>query len=227
MKALVFDAGPIISLALNNLLWTMEPLKKKFSGDFLMTKRIKEETIDKPLEIKRFSFEALQVLELVKNRTIRVVHEATVLQKAEEIIDLCNNIFCAHNHPIQIAHFGEIESIAYCVEKKCNAIVIDERTVRDLIEKPKRLHVLLERKLHTKITVDKDKLKRFSDMVRDIRVIRSVELVTLAFEFGLLDRYVPLDGDKSKLLDALLWGVKLKGCAVSGDEIIEIEKIEK
>jgi hypothetical protein len=227
MRALVFDAGPVISLALNNLLWLVEPLKQRFNGSFFMTKSVKKETIDVPLESKDFSFEALQVMELVKERVFEIAYSDAMVKKAEQLLGIANNTFYAHNHPIKIVHFGEMETLACCIEKGCNCIVLDERTTRYLIEKPKRLHMRLERKLHTKITVDEEKLKQFSEMVRGISVIRSIELVTIAFELGFLDRYLPLDGDRKKLLDSVVWGLKLKGCAVSTDEIIDLEKIEK
>ena len=33
-KALIFDSGAIITLALNNLLYILKPLKKEFGGEF-------------------------------------------------------------------------------------------------------------------------------------------------------------------------------------------------
>ena len=61
MKSLIFDAGPIISLATNNLLWILEPLKNKFDGKFYLTDAVKRELVDRPLETKKFKFEAIQV----------------------------------------------------------------------------------------------------------------------------------------------------------------------
>jgi hypothetical protein len=63
-------------------------------------------------------------------------------------------------------------------------------------------------------------------------VIRSTELVTIAYEKGLLDRLtenakkiVP-DINKA-VLEGALWGVKLNGCSVKEDEITDILKMEK
>ena len=60
MKALVFDSGPIINLALNNMLWILKPLKEKFKGDFYITESVKRECIDRPLTSKKFKYEALE-----------------------------------------------------------------------------------------------------------------------------------------------------------------------
>lgn len=58
-------------------------------------------------------------------------------------------------------------------------------------------------------------------------MIRSVELVTIAYELGMLDKYLPNAPDPKKtLLDSVLWGVKLNGCAVSKHEIEQILRME-
>ena len=69
VKALVFDTGPIISLAMNNLLWVLVKLKEKFSGDFYVTPGVKRECVDKPLLGKKFKFEAMRTLKLIEDGT--------------------------------------------------------------------------------------------------------------------------------------------------------------
>ena len=54
MKYLILDAGPIISLTMNGLLWVLEKLKQDFDGEFIITPEIKQEVIDNPFRIKRF-----------------------------------------------------------------------------------------------------------------------------------------------------------------------------
>jgi hypothetical protein len=55
-----------------------------------------------------------------------------------------------------------------------------------------------------------------------------VELVLVAYELGTLDRYLPAGTPEAReiLLDAVLWGLKLKGCAISEDEIAQVKRIE-
>ena len=45
-KALIFDSSTIITLALNNMINILEPLKKSFNGEFLITPYVKKEIID-------------------------------------------------------------------------------------------------------------------------------------------------------------------------------------
>jgi len=58
-----------------------------------------------------------------------------------------------------------------------------------------------------------------------LRVIRSIELVTIAYELGILNRYMSIEEEsfvrnvRDELLEGVLWGVKLNGCSVSEDEI--------
>src|SRR3989344_4053400 len=73
MKSLVFDAGPIISLATNNLLQILPPLKERFNGSFYITKSVKKELVDRPFEIKKFKFEAIQVEKLIEEGVLEII----------------------------------------------------------------------------------------------------------------------------------------------------------
>jgi len=227
MKSLIFDTGPLISLTLNNLLWTLEPLKKEFNGEFYIGKITKKEIIDKPLATKQFKFEALQVLQMINNGVLKVIDDEKIRKKAIDLLDIANVCFKARGNPIQICHLGEMESVAAALIFGTNAVVIDERTTRVLIESPERLANLLERKLHTPVAIDHGKLNEFSNEVRKIQVLRSVELMTIAYERGILDRFAAkIPNPQKELLDGVLWGLKINGCAISGKEIEEILKIE-
>ena len=70
-------------------------------------------------------------------------------------------------------------------------------------------------KLHTNIHVNKDNLKKVANITKDINILRSTEIVTMAYEKGLLDKFLPeLEKPRETLLDGLLWGVKLNGCSI-------------
>jgi hypothetical protein len=106
--------------------------------------------------------------------------------------------------------------------------VVDERTTRLLIESPVALKDLLQSKLHTRVEVNRPNLRQFRYLVRNIKVMRSVEILIVAYEKGLLDKFL-LDNVKNPreiLIDGLLWGLKLRGCAISREEISDITKLE-
>lgn len=228
MKSLVFDAGPVISLATNNLLWLLEKLKKKFDGEFYISKSAKEEVVEHPLATKKFKFEALQILKIIDDNVLNVVDNKNIDEKKNTLFNLANSIFYAYNNNIHLVHRAEMAGISLCIERNADAFVVDERTSRLLIEDYKSLKELLEKKLHTKIMINKESLLDFQKIVKGIKMIRSVELVTAAYELGLLNDFIlNVKDPKTTLLEGVLWGVKLNGCAVSRNEINEIISLVK
>jgi hypothetical protein len=231
-KIIVFDAGPVISLTLNNLLWILEPLNKKFNGKFYVPMAVKKELIDKPLNTRKFKFEALQIIPLITNNTIELIENDFIVSKTRFLVDLANRCFKAKGNFIQIIQEGEMETVATALYFNCQTIVVDERITRMLIEDPNGIKHLLERRLHTAISVDKINLKKFNEVVKGLNVIRSIELVTIAYELGILDKYMDKNQrlmvkDVEKvLLEGVLWAVKLNGCSVNEDEINDIINFE-
>ena len=224
---LIFDAGPIITLATNNLLDLLDELKKDFEGEFYITESVRKEVIDNPLKTKKFRFEAIQILKKLEIGIIKV-YPNNLDQTTNKLLDLSNHTYFAHDNPITIVHFAEMEVIAAAIESGSDTIVIDERTARVLVENPLKIKERLQKKLHTKITVNQDNLRLIKGITGKINVIRSFELATVSYEKGYLDKYlVNLDNAKKELLEGVLWGVKLQGCSVSEDEINQIIKLEK
>ena len=81
---------------------------------------------------------------------------------------------------------------------------------------------------YRKVLASNKNLEKFRELVKNIRIIRSVEIVAVAYELGLLNKYLPnMPNPRKTLLDSVLWGVKLNGCAVSKEEIDDIIKSEK
>lgn len=63
-KAIIFDAGALITISMNGLDKELIRLKGIFDGVFLITQQVKKEVIDKPLTIKNFELEALRTKKL-------------------------------------------------------------------------------------------------------------------------------------------------------------------
>lgn len=232
-KSIVFDTGPIISLTLNNLLWVIKPLHDRFKGNFLIPKGVYKELIEKPLDTKKYKFEAMQVLPYIADKTIELVDDKKVEKKAAILLEKANKCFKAKGSWIKIVHQGEMEAIALCKLKNSKTLVIDERTTRMLIEDIMDIKNHLEKKLHTKVEVNEKNIAWLEKELEGINVIRSFELALISYELGLLDKYV-VSGEKKlikrnirkSLLDGVLWGIKLNGCSVRMDEIIKAVKIE-
>jgi len=85
-----------------------------------------------------------------------------------------------------------------------------------LSEAPGSLEKMMEKKLHTALDADVGLLSE----LKGFKFIRSAELLFVAFKKGL----VPVKKSRD-LLDALLYGVKFKGCAISSKEIEEMKRL--
>jgi predicted nucleic acid-binding protein len=224
-KIIVFDTGPIINLAINNLLWLLEALKKSSNVDFYISPKVYEELINKPLNTKKYKLEAFQVLPYINKGIVKVYKHPKIKQIAEELEFYANNTFKIRDKNVKIVHAGEIEALATTLFLEADAIGIDERTTRHLIEKPEKIAQHMEHKIHAEVKIDWKNLNTIKKKVKDVRVIRSAELVTIGFEKGLFKRY----GEKNRfaILEGALWAVKLNGCSMKEQEIKQIIKMEK
>ena len=224
MKCLIFDAGPIINLALNGLTDILIRLKKIFIGKFIISANVKYEIIDHPLKIREFRLNALKIKNLFESNILELpeslnIDNSEVEKKVEEIINNVNHAFST-DVPIPLIHKGEASCLALSLiltEKNIdNVIVIDERTTRLIVEKPMNLKKLMEKKLHTSVNLNE---KNISSL-RDIRIIRTPELLFIAYKNNLLDT------ENKEDLDAYLYASKIKGVSIAEEEIREIEAMK-
>ena len=223
MKYLIFDSGPIISLTMSGMLSVLEKLKDKFNGEFIITPQVKNEIIDRPMRIKKYKLEAIQVKDLVNKGVLKMSTKFVPQQKLDRetrwIMQTMNNVLSepSTKEKISLIHEGEASCLAF--SKLCgvdNLIVIDERSTRMMIENPKALEEMMERKLHTPLEVNNNLLNQ----LKQFKFIRSAELLFVAYKKELIG----LKQDKN-LLDALLYGVKFKGTAISSTEIEDMKKL--
>jgi len=222
-KIIILDSGILINFILNGITDLLADLKKQFKGKFIITSAVKYEVIDKPLKIKRFELSALKINELLKEKVIELpssigISENELKSKAKEILNKANNSYFAKGKPMHIIDDGEATCLALslvCKQKNMEAAIgIDERTTRMIVENPGNLRKLFESKLHTKIELKND----FNEL-KDIKFIRSAELVYVAYKKGLIKI------GNGNLLDALLYAVKYKGCSISRQEIDQAKRI--
>jgi len=220
-KAIVFDSGAIITFAMNGLLDVLEDLKKSFNGYFLITNEVKNEIVDKPLTIKRFQFEALRIKDLIDRRILefpyKIIDKKELSNKTEQIFDALNHTYFARGEFMKIVSKGEISVLALSLLLKekgiDNIVAIDERTARLMCENPSNLQKIFNYKLHTEVLMKKD-----ISFLRNIKIIRSSELMYFAYKKGLLHL-------KDHILEALLYAAKYKGCSISFEEIEQMKRL--
>lgn len=192
-------------------------LKKEYGGKFLIPATIKREVIDKPLTIPRFKFEGYRLKKLLEEGILDVVHEGDYKEEIKAIEELANSTFSADGKELSIIQEGEIALLAMAKLMKVDAVAVDERTTRLLIESPDQIPALIGAKLHTQIYTNPEKLKQLREKLSGINLLRSVDLCTIAYLKGFLDQ-------NKEVLDGLLWALKFSGCAVSQKEIEEYSK---
>jgi len=223
MKYLIFDAGPIISLAMNGLLPVLEKLKENFNGEFILVPQVKSEVVDRPEKIKKYELEAIKVMDLIDRgifkMSSKIIPDQKLDKEVRRILKVVNGVLrtTQTQEKIKILHQGEAGCLAFAnLCKYDNVIVIDERTTRMLTEAPKNLERMMEKKLHTPLEANLSLL----DELKNFKFIRSPELLFIAYKKGL----IPLKKNKN-LLDALLYSVKFKGAAISKGEIEEMKRM--
>ncbi len=219
LKALVFDSSTIITLALNNLLSVLAPLKRKFKGRFFVTSSIKKEIIDNPMRIKRFELEALMISNLLKEGVLEIYKE-DLKEETGSFLDKANNIFEVNGEKIKLMHEGEASCLALYTALKNKgykiALVIDERTTRMLCENPENLEKLFEKKLHADVLI-----KGNPQIFKSFEIIRSAELCFVAYK----NKIINLPSTSIQAIDALLYAVKFQGCSISSEEIEKAKRL--
>ena len=216
-KALIFDSSSIITLAMNGLLPILPKLKESFHGKFFITPNVRQETVDNPLNIRRFELEALNILDLIEKGVLEVINPKGLDSETEKIKALVNSSFTAHGEKMKIMHSGECSCLALAslLKDYKSLLVIDERTARMLLENPENLRKLFESKLHTEVTMT------LKNNFKNMSIVRSSELALVAFKKGL----IKLPSSKQGVTEALLYASKYNGCSISQDEIQEARKL--
>lgn len=220
-KVIIFDAGSLISFSMNGLYDVLKKLKETFSGKFIITEEVKYEIIDRPMKIRRFELEALRLNQLFSEKVFELpesigISTKEITEKTNSYMKIANETFEGGGRVIHLIDSGETSCVALSKilsEKGIeNIVVIDERTLRSLVENPDQLKSHLQKRLHSKINSKEENYKLF----KGVKIIRSTELIYIAYKKGLVN----IKG--KKILEALLYAMKMKGCSVSEDEIREI-----
>lgn len=231
MKCIVFDTSTIISIVTNNLLYILKPLRQKYKGEFCLPTGVRQEIIDKPLTSRKFKLEAMQILAEVNQGTLRLDNEPE--DEVREIVDLANSIFMLRGNYVHLMHWGEASVLVLAKKVKADAVAIDERTTRLMIEDPAQIARIFSQKMHAPLTINRENLEKFKEYVAGMTVLRSAEIGVIAYDLGLLDEYmrpgirkIAAIKPKREVLEGLLWGLKLRGCSINTEEIEQILRLK-
>lgn len=216
---IVFDSGTIISFSETCFLPLFKDLKENL-GQFIITKNVKFECIDKVKDVMRFKLSSARIEEDISTQIFTVYNGDKKLDEiTNKIMYLTNSMFYVRNNPIKIIQIGEAESLALLSITDSSFLAVDERTTRMLIEEPHALIEIFKRKYKTgKVNLDENKYLKFIELIGNVNVVRSVDLLYYAYKQKLLSA---IFDDKNNLKGAL-YSLKFKGCSVSFEEINEL-----
>ncbi|MBI4210823.1 MAG: hypothetical protein HY544_04940 [Candidatus Diapherotrites archaeon] len=216
-KKFVLDSSSVITISDNCLIKVMRHLSDAEKISFMIPESVYEESVERPLRIKRFELNAIRIRDAVNEGYISVSRTTPGVKRRLAELDAITRSLCTVNgKPTQIVQLGESETLALVKETGADCLVIDERTTRMLVEDPEDLFAFLQRRLEGKVTINPGAVKRFRQLYGDVKIVRSVELIALAYEDGSLDSEV---SRSRQALEAALYAAKFAGCAVSFDEI--------
>ncbi len=221
MKKLVFDSSSLISLSEKCFVNVLGKLAEQKNIEFFIPKHVLEETVNNPIKIKKFGLNAIRIRTAINNGWIKVAKQKNTEKLAQKIAEITTNICYAQNTPMEIIHRGEIEALALTKTLQADALIIDERTTRMLIEEPQNLLKLLEFRTGKKIKFDQRKVFEVQKIAGRMGILRSSEIIAIAYEKNCFVN--ELEHTKASL-KAALFSVKYAGCAVTEKEIEEYLK---
>jgi hypothetical protein len=217
-KQLLFDSSTLISLGLTSTLHILEPLKKSYGGKFVIPDSVKKEVVDNAIRGLRFKYEGYQIKKLIDTGVLEVIAEKPYNKEISNLSSLANTTFSANGHAIKIVHPGELALLVIAHQgNDDDAVVIDEKITRLLVESPESLPTRLGAKLHTHISIDNHKLALLKKKMTDITILRSADISLAAY----LKKHLDQNPDA---FNGLLWALKYAGCAISEQEINEYTK---
>lgn len=218
-KDVLVDAGVLISLTsgcLDNLLYFFA---ENYNVRFIIPPSVEYEAVTMPLKknIRKYLFSAIRIKNAIDDGVVVVV-DAKVGSDTNQLMNTANNMFYVRGKPMRLIQKGETEMLALAKELGIEYILVDERTTRMLIEAPIQLKEHLQEEFRVNVMVNKKNLMYLTSEIAPLKVLRTSELVMLAYEKGYFKHFTNLSRNA---LEAALFKIKYSGCSISFDEIYD------
>ncbi|MBD3398238.1 hypothetical protein GF412_03530 [Candidatus Micrarchaeota archaeon] len=222
-KYVLCDASSLISLTSSCLENLLAFFHERFSTRFIIPQSVRYEAVERPLSFKSkiHDFSALRIKDLIQDGIIDVV-PGKEEEKTKKLMKLGNSIFFARGNPVKLIHLGETEMLVLSKKLQVNSLLMDERTTRMLVENPISMKNHLQEEFGTNVMVNKKNLLDFTAQLKGLDVIRSTELLYLAYENNFFKHFNKLE---KQAAEAALFTLKYSGCAVSFGELKEYSKM--
>ncbi|MEM0475894.1 MAG: hypothetical protein QW343_03815, partial [Candidatus Norongarragalinales archaeon] len=197
---------------------------KQRGGEFVIPPAVKEEIVEHPAQLKQYAFSAVRLRKLVEDGVVRAQAPPRLASEKQAIENAANAALQVGGKPLRLIHSGEAECLALLrlLNAEEKALLVDEKTVRLLIESPNTLAERLRSEYEGKVLLNERRLKAFRDGLEGVAVIRSTELVAVAASLGFFADYGAAARDAAH---TALSALQLAGCSVSSGELNEYVKL--
>jgi len=220
MASIIFDASTLISLSDTCNASVLRFLQERVDGKFYITPGVQNEIIGRPMGIRKYEASALRLKNLLDDGVLQLLDTPNLQTETKKVLGLTNNLFYTHGRPLQLVQLGEAECVAAFAGAKLGAIAMDEKTMRLLIENPRKLLEPISSEYRTKIEVRHDNMEELRAYCNGIRVIRSSELLAIAAEKGYFSSY---RANAKEAAMSSIYAVRHAGLSITEREIKEYE----
>jgi len=220
MASIVCDSSSLISFSETCNIEAIGFVKKKSGARFLIPEEVRQEIFVRPLKLPKYEFSAIRLNQLLEEGIVERAFPPELENKTNEFLSIANNLFFVRGNPIELIQRGEAQCLAVMQSLNADALLIDEKTTRLLVESPEQLLQRISGEYENKISVEQDALSQFRKKTREIFVMRSSELLAIAAEKGFFQQY----GDfEEKAFKAGLRALRNAGCSIAEEEIKQIQ----
>jgi len=138
-KTLIFDAGTLINLSMNGLLYLLERLKKTCNCKFVITREVKYEIVDRPIGIHRFELGALRIQSLLDSKVIEMaaaldVPDEIIKKRTKSLMEIANHSVQVGGKWIRIVSEGEMSCLALSQELSEKGIVLKQSVLSRVMQ---------------------------------------------------------------------------------------------
>ena len=216
-KKIVLDSSTIITISDNCMIKILKALSEREGISFLIPESVYRESVETPLRIRRFELNAIRIRDAVLEGYLTLVKSGPeVRSRLQGLQENADRLCTADGQRMRLLHIGEMETLALAKEINADALGIDERTTRMLVEEPENMLAFLRKRHSGKILMDHGAVEEFRRVYGNTKIFRSTEIIALAYEDGSFEGEL---SSTKQSLEAALFAAKYAGCAVSTDEI--------
>ena len=222
MTEIICDSSSLISLSESCNVDALRFLKKNCGTRFLIPPAVFYECVAHPLHVKQYAFSAIRLKRLAEEKVLEVFNQPQLANEAKNVLNNSNNFLSFRRTPLKLLQAGEAECLALLKLGVGNALLVDEKTTRLLVEAPEVLLRALKNEYRGELRTDEKHLQEFRRGFENLPILRSTEILSIAFSKGFFSNYA---ASAPLAFHSALYLLQQKGCSISSHELDEYEEV--